>query len=182
MKGLSNFHRDERGATAVEFAIVASALILSILFVMTVGLYLYLNQALDYATSKAARQIMIGAAQTAAVPQGAFAATYVCPYLPAAIPCANVLVNIQSATEAAQPGGYYVFVNSNQSGLIVPTLSTTAMNYSLGAQGSYEYLQVLFPLTFLPGFATNILSHGVTYNGSPAILIVSTAAFRNEQY
>ena len=161
---------------------ISSALIMSIIFVMAVWLYIYLSQALDYATYKAARQIMIGSAQTAAVQQSAFAPTYVCPYLPGALTCGSVFVNIQTATEAAEPGGYYTYVTSNQSGLIIPQLSSAAMQYSLGTKGAYEYLQILYPVTFLPSFVTKLLGNGVVYNGSPAILLVSTAAFRNEQY
>ncbi len=182
MRQSKPFHRDQRGSTAVEFALISGMLILSILFIMAIGVYLYFSQALDYATSKAARQIMIGAAQTAAVPQSTFASTYLCPYLPVALSCANVFVNVQTATEAAGPGGYYVYVTSSQSGLIIPPLSSSSMQYSLGAQGSYEYLQVLYPITFLPSFVTNLMSNGVVYNGAPAVLLVSTAAFRNEQY
>ena len=125
---------------------------------------------------------MIGTVQKAGTAQASFASTYLCPYLPAGLTCANVFVNIQTATEAAQPGGYYAYANSNQTALIVPTLSSAAMTYSLGSQQQYEYLQVLYPITFLPGFVTTLLGNGAVYNGSPAIVLMSTAAFRNEQY
>ena len=52
-----------------------------ILFIMIVGLVLYMNQALDYATSKASRLIMIGSVQTAGTTQTGFQ-TQVCSYLP----------------------------------------------------------------------------------------------------
>ena len=93
-----------------------------------------------------------------------------------------MIVNIQTATEAAQPGGYYAYVTSNQSGLIIPTLSNASTQYSLGAQGSYEYLQVIYPITFMPTIFATMFGGGATYNGSPAFLAISTAAFRNEQY
>ena len=182
MGSTKTFQRDTRGATAVEFALVASMLIFSILFVMVVGLILYLNQALDYATSKAARQIMIGAVQKAAMNQSAFQTNALCPYLPAAINCNNVIVNLQTVTEAAQPGGYYAYVTSNQSGLIIPALSNGSTQFSPGAQGSYEYLEVIYPITFIPAMFASILGGAAVYNGSPAYLAISTAAFRNEQY
>ncbi len=170
-----------RGASAVEFAIVSSMLILTILFVMIVGVILYYNQALDYATNRAARQVMIGAVQTGSISQTAFQQT-VCANLPAAFNCSNVIVNLQTATEAAQPSGYYAFATSNQSGLIIPTLSNTSAQYSPGAQGAYEYLQVIYPITFIPSAFATALGSRATFNGSPAYLAVSTAAFRNEQY
>ena len=147
---------------------------------MVVGLILYFNQALDYATAKAARQVMIGTVQNAGTSQAAFQ-TLVCSNLPAAFNCSNVIVNIQTATEAAQPGGYYAFVNSDQSALIIPTLSNSSAQYSLGSQGSYEYLQVIYPITFIPAALASYLGRA-TYNGSAAYLAISTAAFRNEQY
>ena len=182
MRARWTFVANESGATAVEFALVASMLIFTILFVMTAGLILYLNQALDYATSKAARQIMIGAVQKGNLTQSSFITTELCPYLPAALACGNVIVNLQTATEGAQPGGYYPYVTSNQSGLIIPTLSNASTSYSPGSQGQYEYMQVIYPITFLPTVFASMLSGGATYNGSPAFLAVSTAAFRNEQY
>ena len=95
--------------------------------------------------------------------------------------CSNVIVNVQTATEAAQPGGYYAFVNSNQSALIIPTLSNASSAYTPGAQGNYEYVQVIYPITFIPSIFASILGKA-TYQGSSAYLLVSTSTFRNEQY
>lgn len=172
----------ERGASAVEFALVGSMLIFSILFAMTVGLIVYFNQALDYATSKAARQIMIGAVQKNGTSQSDFRKKVVCPYLPATFNCDNVIVNVQTATRAAQPSGYYAFVKPDLSGLIIPTLSVDSAQYSVGVQGSYEYLQIVYPITFIPSAFASILGGSASFNGSPAYLVVSTAAFRNEQF
>lgn len=147
---------------------------------MLVSVILYYNQALDYATNRAARQIMIGAAQGAGTTQAAFQ-TQVCSYLPTAFSCADVIVNVQTATEAAQPGGYYSYVNSSQTALVIPTLSNASAQFSPGQQGSYEYIQVIYPITFIPKMFASILG-GATYQGSPAYLAVSTAAFRNEQF
>ena len=180
------FRRDTRGAAAVEFALIASMLIFLILFLMTAGFILYLNQALDYAASKAARQVMIGAVQKGNLSQSSFITTDLCPYLPAALSCANVIVNLQTATEAAQPAGYYTYLNnpssSNPSGLIIPTLSNASTQFLPGSQGSYEYLQVIYPITYFPSVFASMFSNGATYNGAPAYLAVSTAVFKNEQY
>ena len=173
---------DRHGAAAVEFALVSSMLIITILFTMLAGLVLYMTQALDYATSKAARQIMTGAVQKAGVNQSDFRTQIVCSYLPTVMNCDDVIVNVQTLLEAAQPGGYYSFVQSNQQGLIIPTLSNASAKYDVGVQFSYEYVQIVYPITFLPRFIASILSQGATYNNVPAYIAVSTAAFRNEQY
>jgi len=175
---------DRRGAAAVEFALVSSMLICTILFIMMVGLILYMNQALDYATSKAARQVMTGSVQKNGTNQSDFRTQVLCPYLPTAMSCNNVIVNVQSLAVAAQPGQpgwYYSFVRSDLRGLTIPTLANSGAQYDAGVQQSFVYMQVVYPITFLPGFLAKIMG-GATYNGSPAYLAVSTAAFRNEQY
>lgn len=174
--------RDTRGAVAVEFALVSGMFLMTLLFVMFVGLLLYMGQALDWATSVAARQIMTGSVQKQAMSQSTFITSVVCPALPATFNCNNLIVNVQTLAEAAGPAGYYSFTNSNQTGLIVPTLSNASTQFNPGLQSNYVYLQIIYPITFLPTFFTNILGMSATYQGSPAYLAISTAAFRNEQF
>lgn len=172
--------RNDDGSTAVEFALIALLLLMTILFILSVGTMLYLGQALDVATTKAARQIMLGTVQNAGTSKDDFRTNYVCASLPALFDCSKIVVNVQTVTEAAQPGGYYGLVNSTQTALIVPTSSTA--QYAPGVQQSYEYVQVVYPITLLPTPIAAILGGGATYNGSKAVMLVSTAAFRNEQY
>ena len=174
--------QDRQGAAAVEFALVSSMLLCTILFIMVVAVIVYINQALDYATNKAARQVMIGTIEKGGVSQSNFRTQYVCNNLPLTINCDNVIVNLQTLPEAAQPAGYYNLVQPNKVGLIIPPLSNNGAQFSTGLQASYEYLEVVYPITFIPAFMNKILGNNATYNGSPAYLAISTAAFRNEQY
>ena len=178
MSQLQRFFTDKKGAAAVEFAMVSMLTITSIIFVMMVGLIIYLNLELDNATSRAARQVMVGKVQTQNVSQSDFRTKYVCAYLPSTMSCANIIVNLQTVTQAGSPSGYYAYVNSTTTALTLPTASSA---FSTGSQGSFEYLQVSYPVTFLPSFLANLLSNG-TFNGAPALLITSTAAFKNEQF
>ncbi len=79
-------------------------------------------------------------------------------------------------------GTYYTYVNSDQSGLKIPPLTPGSGQFTLGTQGQYQYLQVIYPVTFLPSFLTSLIATQATYQGKPAYLIISTAAFRVEQY
>ena len=176
------FAGDRRGAAAVEFAIVSSALLLTIVFIVMLGLVLYLGQALDRATALASRQIMIGAVQKAGLGQSAFRTSILCPALPAAVNCADVIVNVQNLAKAPVANLYYSLINSAQTGVTIPTLSNAGASYDPGTQGNYIYVQVVYPMTFLPSFMTSIVGASTTYNGTPAYLAVSTATFRNEQY
>ncbi|MDP4002063.1 TadE/TadG family type IV pilus assembly protein [Methylobacterium sp. NEAU K] len=181
MLSLRTYVHDRGGAAAVEFALVAVLAIMSILFIMTVATILFLNQALDYATTRAARQILTGAAQGGALDQASFKAS-LCGYLPAALKCSNLVVNLYVVTPGTSPSGYYAYVKSDVSGLLIPSLTPSSGQYTLGTRGQYQYLLVIYPITFLPSAFASILGGGATYNGAPAYLTISTAAFRNELF
>ena len=176
------FAGDRRGAAAVEFALVSSALLLTIVFILMLGLVLYLGQALDRATAVASRQIMIGAVQKTNVGQSAFRTSLLCPALPAAMNCNEVIVNVKNLAKAPVANLYYSLVNSAQTGVAIPTLSNGGASYDPGIQGDYIFVEVIYPMTFLPSFMSSIVGASATYNGTPAYLAVSTATFRNEQY
>lgn len=181
LKRVRRLGSDRRGAAAVEFAIVSGALITSIVFIMMVGVLLYIGQALDQATNIAGRQIMTGSVQKQALSQSSFQNTVLCPALPSLFKCSNVIISVQTFQEGQQPNGYYQFVNSNQTSLIMPTLSISANPFNPGTQGSYVYMQVVYPITFLPSFMAPLFATS-TYNGSSAYLSTSTTTFRNEQF
>ena len=61
---LARLAREERGATALEFAIIAPVLLLILLGVFDVGFNLYVTSVLDGATQKAARDSTIEGAET----------------------------------------------------------------------------------------------------------------------
>lgn len=179
--GLPRLLRDCRGAAAVEFALVSVMFITALLFTLSVALVIFLQQQLDRATDVAARQIMNGTVQKTGYSGDTFRTQVLCATLPSFFSCSNVIVNVWTVTQGSSPGGYYTYVSSDVSKLLVPQLTSTGAQFSPGVQGSYEYLQVIYPITFLPSLVTNLLSTQ-TYNGAAAYLTMSTAAFRNEQY
>lgn len=171
------------GATAVEFALVSTPFILTLLFFLTAGWIIYLQQSLDAFTLTVARQVMIGAVQKAGTSDAAtFKASYVCPTLPASFSCGDVVVNLYQVTEGSSPGGYYNYVNSTVTQVNVPSPLQPPGQFQAGTQGAYQYLQVLYPVTFFPSALATVLGSKATYNGAAAYVVMSTAAFRNEQY
>ena len=78
--------------------------------------------------------------------------------------------------------GYYTYVKSDLSGLAIPPLTPGSGQYTLGTRGQFQYLLVIYPITFLPSAFASMLGGGATFNGAPAYLTVSTAAFRNELF
>nr|WP_245291927.1 TadE/TadG family type IV pilus assembly protein [Methylobacterium tarhaniae] len=172
--------RDDKGSTTVEFALVGLMFIATVLFTMTVAQILYFNQQLDFATDQAARQVIIGNAQRQNPPPTLANFTQaLCHHLPPAMSCGDLIVNLHVVEPVP---GYYAYVNSDQSGLKIPALTAGSGQFTLGTQGRYQYLQVIYPITFLPSFMTGWLDASATYKGKPAYLVISTAAFRVEQY
>jgi Flp pilus assembly protein TadG len=183
MRREPNYIRNEEGAAAVEFALVGTAFILTLFFIMATALVLYINQMVDNATVRASRKILTGDLQSQST-----AATLenfkqsVCAYLPATFSCNDIVVNLYVVPKTSQPSGYYSFVSPDLNGLIVSNLATGTGVLNLGSRGDYQYLQVVYPVTFLPAPIASWLSGGATFKGKPAYLAISAAAFRNEQY
>jgi Flp pilus assembly protein TadG len=178
---ISRLAGDRRGAAAVEFALVSVVFVLSLCATLSIALVIFLRLELDYATSKAARQIMNGTVQKSGYSADSFRTQLVCGALPAVFDCGSVVVNVKTAVKAVNPSGYYAFVTSDLSGLIMPSPGGGG-SYDVGVQGSYVYLQVVYPISFLPSLVTSIIGNGKDAQGNPAYLAVSTAAFRNEQF
>lgn len=60
--------RDRRGATAVEFAIVAPVFLALVFSILEAGYFFFVTSAVDQAAARAARVIRTGQAQSAATP------------------------------------------------------------------------------------------------------------------
>jgi len=182
------FSVDVRGATAVEFALVFPLLILTILFVMSIGYILFMSQALDYATQKAARQIKTGQVQTAGLTQTQFLTTVVCPLLPSLFNCNNVIVNVQTMgtitsvpNDSNYPNEYLSFVNASSTGLTLPPLSNSQTKYAPGQGQCYIYLQVVYPVPlWLAVLSASAVA--TTFNNQKVYLIMATATFLNEPF
>ena len=180
MQCAPDFIRDEKGSTAVEFGLVGLLFIATLVGTMTVAQILYLGQKLDYATEQASRQVLIGTTQQTSTASLASFTQALCGYLPAAMSCSDVIVNLYKVS----PGnpGYYAYAKSDMSGLALPALTPGSGQFTLGTRGEYQYLQVIYPITLLPPFVTGWLDATTTYKGKAAYLLISTAAFRVEQY
>ncbi|WP_018263437.1 TadE/TadG family type IV pilus assembly protein [Methylobacterium sp. WSM2598] len=185
MDVLGKFIRARGGAAAVEFALVASMLTLMLSFVLILGLSLYVNQAVDLATAKAARQIMTGAVQLQATQMttSQFRDQFVCPPLPALVSCNSVIVKLYKVEVKARMDNYFRFLTDDWSSLRIPQPLPGDDVFQLGIQGDYQYLLVIYPMPLIPPGLASLLSNlTAVANGRPALLAVATAAFRNEQY
>jgi len=157
----------EGGATAVEFALIGAPFLALLLAIFEVALVLLMQQALQTATTKAARLILTGQAQS----QNTTAAQFkqqVCNNGASMFNCANLYVNVQTFASFSSVS----MLNPVQNG----NFNAASMSYSLGNPGSIEVVQVFYewPVYLGPlGFNLSNMSGNIH-------LLVATAAFRNE--
>jgi Flp pilus assembly protein TadG len=91
--------RDERGVTAIEFAIVATPFFMFIFGTIGIGLHFFITNSIEHAVEAAARKIRTGQAQTAGTTVGDFK-TEVCAEAASFVECNGKLqIHIQHATE-----------------------------------------------------------------------------------
>lgn len=166
------FWRNDRGATAVEFAMVGLPLILLIFAALQTALIFFFDQALQTATQKAARQLLTGSAQTAGMSQTQFKAL-VCSNLPSQFQCSNVMVDVQSSSS---------FTSTNTA---APTMTYNAQNqvtntwaYSPGNAGDIVIMRVMYDWPVLGG----ALAVGLANQPDGGHLMMGTTVFKNEPY
>jgi Flp pilus assembly protein TadG len=179
------FMSDTRGATAVEFALVAIPFLGTIVVSMAVGIVFFFSTTLDFAVQKASRSMMTGAIKSGQMSATQYRTGVFCPMLLAAFDCNNIIINVKverTAAQAATNTGYTDLVNSNQTALLVTAYTNSgSAQFCTGQPGDYVYIQVLYPLPALTTFLSPAGSVA-TVNGQPAFLLDSTLAFRNEQF
>ncbi|MGO9418588.1 TadE/TadG family type IV pilus assembly protein [Roseiarcus sp.] len=165
--------RDSRGATAVEFAIVAPIVIATLLGALQIGV-IYLAQAeLENAAEEGARLVLTNQAQS--ISASAFQSA-ICGYLPALFTCANVMVDLESQSVSAGSSDALIMtppgLTYNANGAV-----TNAWAYQPGTAGQLEILRVMYQW---PVYAGPLgMAFGDLANGT--LFLSSTQVFQNEQ-
>lgn len=149
--------RDERGTTAIEFALVALPFFALIFGTMALGIW-YLDEAsVDLAVSASARQLMNGVAQanpTVLSSPAAFSTQVLCPNMPSYVACSatnpSVSINVVPAdfgtllrtvpvTDPKAPAG----------SMSMPTLIHQKPATCSPSQGEVVYIQVAYTIPAL---------------------------------
>ncbi len=166
-----NFWPNDRGAAAVEFALVAMPLITLIFASLQIAALYFFDQALQTGVQKAARQLMTGAAQTSSTTQSQFKTT-VCNNLPSVFTCGNVMVDVES-------GSNFSSISTTP---LTPTYSgstvTNNWSYSPGNPGDIVIVRVMYDWPVLGG----PLGLGLANQPNSTHLMVATTVFKNEPY
>jgi Flp pilus assembly protein TadG len=168
--------RDERAATAVEFAMLVTPLIGLILASLQLSLIFYAGQMLQTAAVTSSRELMTGSAQQAAKTAIQFKGD-VCntPTVQVLFNCSKIMVDVQSASSYSAingPATTPIAISYDGSGNANPGA------YSTGNPGDiiilrveYDWPVIASPL--MPGLANET-------NGEH--LLVATSVFKTEPY
>jgi len=165
------FVRDERGATAVELALIGIPLIGVLVAALQTAIIFFYDQAIQTVTNTAARQIMTGSVQTQALTQSQFQ-TVVCNAASGIFPCAGLMVDVQSATSFSTLNTASITPTFNSSGVV------NNMNFSPGAQNAAVIVRVMYDWPVFGG----PLGLGLANQANGTRLMVGTAVFKTEPY
>ena len=167
------------GAVAVEVGLLAAPFFMLLVGVAALGVITWCHSVLDFATQKAARQIMTGALQSANTTQSQFKSNTLCAYLPQAVfDCSKIVVNLAVIVESDEPTGWYQYLNTQQTALKAPDAVNSANNgFCFGGGNAYQILQVAYPYPILSRYIATPSALASGYS-----LITSTVAFKNEPF
>lgn len=126
--------RDRRGVVALEFAFTGMAFFGLVLFVIALGFRLYVQVALDYASSRAARLLAVDSTQSLSASAQHFQTASFCPLLSPFLACSSVVLSVQPVTD---------FRNGSSIGGSGP------LPFNPGQGGSLMLLQVKYALPTL---------------------------------
>jgi Flp pilus assembly protein TadG len=163
-----SFLRNRRGATAVEFGLVAAPFVGILVVILEAALVFFAQEVLQTATTEASRLIMTGQAQTGNLTQSQFQQD-VCNDAAVLFSCSGIYVNVQTFSSFSS----MTQMSPMQSG----NFNASAMNYGMGTAGDIMLVQVFYQWPVILGPLNFILA-----NDGSNKLLVGTAVFRNEPY
>lgn len=180
------FLRNDKGATAVEFALVATPFIALLVALLQTALVFFAQRALDEITEEASRYILTGQAQNASMTASQFA-NYVCTgdqtltkLVNALFTCSKLLVNAQSYSTFAAASTNDPIAGFNSSDKPVDANGNVlTLAWSPGNPGDIVVLQVMYQWPVIGGpLGFNL----ATANGNGTRLLASIAVFKNEPF
>jgi Flp pilus assembly protein TadG len=165
------FIRQQDGATAVEFAMVAAPFLAMVFAIIETALVFFAGQALETAGADSARLIMTGQAQTQGYDQAKFKQA-VCARIYGLFDCANGLyVDVKNYTTF---GSISTAKPIDSSG----NLQTSSFGYQPGGPGSIVVVRLMYQWPVY----VSLLGLNLADSAGSKRLLMSTVAFRNEPY
>lgn len=164
------FLRKEDGAAAVEFALVATPFLALLFAIIETALVFLAGQALQTATTNAARLILTGQAQSGGYSATTFK-TAVCNNIAPLFDCKNgVYVSVQTYSSFASTSTSAPTTNGQ--------LNTTSLPFSMGGPNDVVVVQ----LYYLWPIYVSLLDANLSNQSGNNRLLIATAVFQNEPY
>ncbi|MCC8947010.1 MULTISPECIES: TadE/TadG family type IV pilus assembly protein [Bradyrhizobium] len=168
---LHRFRRNRRGATAVEFAMVAPLFFGLLFAIIEVAMIFFASQVLETVTQDSARMIMTGQAQGASYTQQQFK-DYVCGQVNPLFDCANgISVDVRSYPAATGFSSVNIAPPIDSNNAFIP-----AMKWCPGKDGDVVVVRLFYQW---PLFVTK-LGFNVANLANGKRLLTATATFKNE--
>jgi Flp pilus assembly protein TadG len=165
------FIRQQDGAAAVEFAMVAAPFLAMVFAIIETAVVFFAGQALETAGADSARLIMTGQAQTQGYDQAKFKEK-VCAKIFGLFDCTNGLyVDVKN---------YSTFASANTSKPIDANgnVQTGTFGYAPGGPGSIVVVRLVYQWPVY----VSLLGLNLADSAGSKRLLMSTVAFRNEPY
>ena len=166
------FHRNESGATAVEFGLIAAPFIALLMGTIQTFLVFFAGQQLQTVVTQASRLILTGQAQDQGLSQSAFAQK-LCADVVVLFTCSNIMIDVQAYSSFSAATTGMPTLTFNGSGQV-----TNAWQYNPGSPGQIVVVRAVYqwPVFLGPlGFNLSNLPNGNRQ-------IMGTAVFKNEPY
>ena len=165
------FVRQQKGAAAVEFALVATPFLALMFAILETALVFFSGQVLEAAAADSARLVMTGQAQTAGMTKDQFK-TEVCNRIYGLFDCTGgVYVDVKKYSTFSDASGASSPVSSGN-------FDTTKMDFVPGGPGCIEVVTLYYEWSIV----VPLLNIGLSNLNGNKRLLVATAVFRNEPY
>ncbi|TPG43312.1 pilus assembly protein [Sphingomonas koreensis] len=172
VRGVRTLARDRRGATIIEFAVVAAPFVALILATIQTSLVFFAQQCLETVAEETARQIVTGQAQRKGLTKDDFDAS-ACGNLPAFMKCANLMIDVQTVNSFAD-------INTTPPTITYDSTGKPKDNwqYSPGAAGSIVVMRTMYLLPVVSG----PLGFNLATAGNGKRLLIATSVFQSEPF
>jgi Flp pilus assembly protein TadG len=169
---LKRLLRDDSGAPAIEFAIIAPALLAVIIAVLQIAIVFLAQGGLETGAEGASRLLMTGQAQQSGMTQAQFK-TAACNSLPPYLKCANLMVDVTTASSYSGAATSAPTLTYDKDGNI-----TNNFSFSPGTQGAI----VVVRLMYLWPVAPAPLGFNLSNQPNNKRLLIATSVLKSEYY
>jgi Flp pilus assembly protein TadG len=168
------FDKDEKGVTAVEFALVSIPFFACFFAIIEVGLVFFAGQVLETAVGDAGRLILTGQAQAQNFQLADFKNRICTTAVQTLFTCTNIAVDVR-------PVAAFNTSNAFDMPTTAGKLDTSGFGYTASNPCDIVVVRVIYEWpTFVYKLGLDLTSAAA--NGSHKHILMSTAAFRNEPF